>query len=110
MVAFDSADLISVSWVALASSCASVSFALRHGLFQSVFALAHLALLEYVTAQEQPLLSFSLSYLLLCSGKLPFRELLLFCFQLFLPHPMQIILGSSLNSHLNSCEPLGFLS
>lgn len=53
VVAFDSADSSSVSWVAFAFPCASASLALWHEFLQSVFPLppsplVHLAVPEYM--------------------------------------------------------------
>lgn len=71
--------LAGVAGVALAfPCCASAFLCLQHELFQSTFSLspsplAHLARTAHMRCHwEQPLLSFSLSSLLVCSGKIPF--------------------------------------
>ena len=117
MVAFDSADSSSVFWVALASPCcASASLALWHVFLRSVFPLppsplAHLAFPEHVSLIRSSLcwVSHWANYCF-AQARYHLEHLLLFSLQPFLPHPWPIFMDSSMNCHLNSCGPLGFLT
>lgn len=116
VVAFDSADCSSVSWAALAFPCASASLALWHEFLQSVFPLppsplAHLAVPEHILLIRSSLCWVShWANCCFAQARYYLEQLLLFCLQPFLPHPWAIFMDSSVNSLLNSCELLDFLT